>query len=88
MFVGGNYINYFSYIIYFLSNAVSNMVANNGSIKEAFDYRSIWKIISNVGWLRYIGFYLGLIIIITVISIIVGIILALIWITLGLTEHL
>lgn len=86
MFVGVIISIILAILFYFLSiMAVSNMVANNGSIKDAFDYRSIWKIISNVGWLRYIGFYLGLIIIITVISIIVGIILALIWITLGLT---
>ena len=86
MFVGIIISIILAILFYFLSiMAVSNMVANNGSIKDAFDYKSIWKIISNVGWLRYIGFYLGLIIIITVISIIVGIILALIWITLGIS---
>ena len=76
-------------IFYFLSiMAVANMVAENGSIKAAFDFKGIFKIITNIGWLRYIGFYLGLIIIMLLISIVIGLIITLLWFAFGLVGAL
>jgi hypothetical protein len=71
-------------ILYFLSiMAVANMVAENGSIKDAFNFKGIFQIITNIGWLRYVGFYLGLIIIMIVISAVIGFIITMAWILLG-----
>ncbi len=72
------------FIIFFFMSlmAVTHMVANDGSFKAAFDIKGIWKIISNIGWIRYILFYLGLVIaqgVIIALTIIVGIILQIIF---------
>lgn len=53
-----------SVIIFFFMSlmAVANMIANGGAMKKAFDFKEIWNLISNIGWLRYILFYIGIII--------------------------
>ena len=51
------------FIFFFMSlMAVTNMVANEGALKKAFDFEEIWNIIKNIGWARYVLFYIGLII--------------------------
>ena len=53
-----------SVIIFFFMSlmAVANMVANGGAMKKAFAFKEIWNLISNIGWLRYVLFYIGIII--------------------------
>ncbi len=51
------------FIFFFMSlMAVTNMVAHDGALKKAFDFEGIWNIIDNIGWFRYVLFYIGLII--------------------------
>lgn len=51
----------FLYLLSLISTAY--MAEKDGSIKAAFDFKEIYRIISSIGWLRYIGFYIGLLII-------------------------
>ena len=67
-------------IFFYLLSLVSiaYMAENNGSIKAAFDFKGIYNVICSIGWLRFIGFYIGLliieIVIFTIFLIVIGII--------------
>jgi uncharacterized protein DUF4013 len=66
-------------IFYLFSTvAISNMVNNNGSLRTAFDFKEIITIIRSIGFLKYIKFYLGCIILgIGLVTTVFGIILLL-----------
>lgn len=59
--------------------AVPNMIANDGSMKEAFDFKRLTEIIKTIGVGQYIGFYIGVIIIVALIYLVVSVILAFIF---------
>jgi hypothetical protein len=46
----------------FSTVAVTNMVNNNGSLTAAFNFKEISNIIESIGFVRYIKFYLGCIV--------------------------
>lgn len=77
-------------IAYILSDlAICHMAAGDESLSSAFDFKGLFEIAKSIGWLRLIGFYIGLLLIMLVITLVVILVLALIFgifgfITLGL----
>ena len=67
----------------FIIIAIPNMTEHNDSIKAAFDFKEIVNIFKSVGTLRYIGFYIGLSIIMFAITLMVSLILIVILSILG-----
>lgn len=65
--------------------AISHMAANGDSLKEAFNIKELFTIAESIGYLRVIGFYIGLIMIMFAIALIVLIILITVFSIFGIT---
>ena len=66
--------------------SIPHMAANDDSIKSAFDFSNINKIMSSIGYGRYILFYIGVILISAVILIVVILILSIVFAMLGIAS--
>ena len=67
------------WIIFYLFStvAIPNMINNNGSLISAFNFKEIISIIKSIGFVRYIRFYLGCIVLVIGIVGTMGIIISL-----------
>lgn len=74
-----------SLIFYLISlMAVPNMAANNDSFKAAFSIRDLIHIIKSIGILNYLGFFIGVFLIVFSFSVVITIILLIVFAALGI----
>lgn len=70
---------------YILSDlAVCHMAAEDEALSTAFDIKSLRAIAKSIGWLRLIGFYIGLLLIMLVITLVVILVLVIIFTIFGI----
>lgn len=73
-------------VCYILSDlGICHMVNEDESLSAAFDIKALYGIADSIGWLKLVGFYIGLILIMFVIVVIVSIVLGLIFMVLGIS---
>ena len=70
---------------YILSDlAVCHMAAEDEALSTAFDIKSLRAIAKSIGWLRLIGFYIGLLLIMLVITLVVILVLVILFTIFGI----
>lgn len=87
IFIIGLIISFVSFIFcYIISDlAVAHMAVTDESISSALSIEELFNISKSIGWLRLIGFYLGLFLIIGVILVVIGFILSVIFAVFGMS---
>lgn len=71
-------------VAYILSDlAVCHMAAEDEALSTAFDIKSLRAIAKSIGWLRLIGFYIGLLLIMLVITLVVILVLVILFTIFG-----
>lgn len=71
-------------VAYILSDlAVCHMAAEDEALSTAFDIKSLSAIAKSIGWLRLIGFYIGLLLIMLVITLVVILVLVILFTIFG-----
>lgn len=72
-------------VAYILSDlAVCHMAAEDEALSTAFDIKSLRAIAKSIGWLRLIGFYIGLLLIMLIITLVVILVLVIIFSIFGI----
>lgn len=72
-------------VAYILSDlAVCHMAAEDEALSTAFDIKSLRAIAKSIGWLRLIGFYIGLLLIMLIITLIVVLVLVILFTIFGI----
>lgn len=49
--------------------AINNMAANEGSLRSAFEFKDVCHLICSIGWIRFIGALIFLILVVTILTI-------------------
>ncbi|MCQ2737385.1 MAG: DUF4013 domain-containing protein [archaeon] len=72
-------------VAYILSDlAVCHMAAEDEALSTAFDIKSLRAIAKSIGWLRLIGFYIGLLLIMLIITLVVILVLVILFTIFGI----